>query len=235
MLISGIQKLSLVDYPGKVCCVIFTQGCNLKCPFCHNSGLIKNTNNSEFNILDLYDFFEKRVGLIDGVCISGGEPTLQKDIKQFILSIKKYGYLIKLDTNGTNPDILRYLIESNIVDYVAMDVKNSFDKYSMTCGQPNVYLPNIKKSINYLKSCNIDYEFRTTVLKDYHTEQDMVRLAKELKGCKNYYIQKFVKSDNIIDNRCEELDHDTLFKYLQIVRQYIPNAEIRGIDLESAL
>lgn len=228
MIISGFQKITLLDYPNKVACTIFTSGCNLRCPFCHNSSIVLGTD-TKLNETDIFRFLEKRVGLLDAVCISGGEPTLQLDLKGFIKNVKELGFLVKLDTNGTNYNKLVDLIESKLVDYVAMDIKNCIPKYAMTCGVQNVDIEQIQKSINYLINSDFDYEFRTTILKDYHTEADMVRISEMLKGCKRYYLQKFLKSDSVIDSRCEELQDSDILKYLEIVRENIPQAEVRGI------
>ena len=227
MKIAGMQKLTLLDYPNKVACTIFTSNCNFRCPFCHNASIVSDST-STISDSDVFRFLEKRVGLIDAVCISGGEPTLQIDLKGFIKGVKELGYLVKLDTNGSNPHILIDLIELKLVDYVAMDIKNCIPKYAMTCGVQNLDIDKIKKSINYLLNSDIDYEFRTTILKDYHTESDMIRISEMLKGCKNYYLQKFLKSDSIIDNRCEELTDEEILHYLEIVRKNIPQAGLRG-------
>jgi pyruvate formate lyase activating enzyme len=228
--IAGFQKFTLLDYPEKTACIIFTRSCNMKCPFCHNSSLVLSDKLDTKDENDIFDFLKTRIGLLDGVCITGGEPTLQSDLKQFIYKIKELDFLVKLDTNGTNPDILIDLIESNLIDYVAMDVKNTIGKYNITCGNNNISIDSIRKSIDYLLNSDIDYEFRTTVLKDYHTESDMERISDTLQGCKRYYLQKFIKSNNIIDDRCEELDDETLIKYLHIVQKKIPYAELRGVD-----
>ena len=228
MNIVGFQKITLLDYPNKVACTIFTSGCNLRCPFCHNSSIVLGTD-TRLNETDIFRFLEKRVGLLDAVCISGGEPTLQLDLKGFIKNVKELGFLVKLDTNGTNYNKLVDLIESKLVDYVAMDIKNCIPKYAMTCGVQNVDMEQIQKSINYLINSDFDYEFRTTILKDYHTEADMVRISEMLKGCKRYYLQKFLKSDSVIDSRCEELQDSDILKYLEIVRENIPQVEVRGI------
>ena len=228
MNIAGFQKITLLDYPSKVACTIFTSGCNLRCPFCHNSSIVLGTD-TKLNETDIFRFLEKRVGLLDAVCISGGEPTLQPDLKGFIKNVKELEFLVKLDTNGTNYNKLVDLIESKLVDYVAMDIKNCIPKYAMTCGVQNVNIEQIQKSINYLINSDFDYEFRTTILKDYHTEADMVRISEMLKGCKRYYLQKFLKSNSVIDSRCEELQDSDILKYLEIVRENIPQAEVRGI------
>lgn len=232
MHIAGYQKLTLLDYPEQTACIIFTTGCNMRCPFCHNSK-IASSNDNYVDEEEIFNFLRSRVGLLDGVCISGGEPTLQADLKYFIKRIKDLDYLVKLDTNGSNVHVLKDLVESKLVDYVAMDVKNSIGKYSMTSGlSNNQIVNNILESIKYLMQDKVDYEFRTTILKDYHTAADMDRLSVMLSGCKKYYLQKFIKSENIYDDRCEELSNDELLNYLKIVRKNIPNAEMRGVELK---
>lgn len=231
MNIVGLEKLSLLDYPDHVCCTVFTKGCNMRCPFCHNSDLVLNDEQTTMDESFVYKFLEKRRGLIDGVCITGGEPTLQDDLKEFIQGIKELGYKVKLDTNGLYPNKVIDLIEYDLLDYVAVDIKNSFDKYAMTCGVPNIDIKKIKQTIDYLMQSDIDYEFRTTILRGYHTETDMCKLSEMLSGCKHYYLQKFRKVDSIIDSRCEELSDNEIAMYLSIVREKIPNAEVRGVVL----
>ena len=178
IVISGFQKLTLVDYPGYTACLIFTQGCNFRCPFCHNSDLVIGGNNA--NIIDeqvIFDYLDKRKGLIDGVCISGGEPLLQKDLELFIRKIKEKGYKVKLDTNGSKPKLLKNLIDNNLLDYVAMDVKNTSNKYALTTGV-KTNIEDIKESIDILKNSKIDYEFRTTIVKELHTIEDIKEILK---------------------------------------------------------
>ena len=168
MTINGMQKLTLLDYPGNVACLIFTQGCNFRCPFCHNSGLLDMNNNCEkIDEKEVFKYLEKRRGLLDGVCISGGEPLLQKDIEDFIRKVKDLGYKVKLDTNGSSPKKLKQLIEDGLIDYVAMDIKNDFLNYDKTAGMCT-NIDNIKKSIEIIENSNIEYEFRTTIVKQFH-------------------------------------------------------------------
>ena len=167
MKIAGIQKLSLVDFDGHISATIFTSGCNFACAFCHNSSLIP-TNNDLLKIDDIFNFLQKRKNMLDSVCITGGEPTLHKDLPEFISKLKDMGYLIKLDTNGTNTEMIQYLVENKLIDYIAMDIKNDIDKYTPIIGlQTNER--NIKKSIEYIMSCELDYEFRTTLINEYHS------------------------------------------------------------------
>ena len=229
MNITGLQRTTILDYPGYVACIVFTSNCNLKCPFCHNSELIDKCNpimSSE----DFFEFLKMRKDKLDGVCISGGEPLLQEDIISFITEIKRLGFLVKLDTNGTVPDKLKELLDKHLVDYIAMDVKNCMEKYAITCGFYNLNTTNIKTSINLIMNSGIDYEFRTTLVKGFHESYDMIRIANLLKGCKNYYLQKFKMSDNVLDKKCSSLSNEEMQRYLEIVRSQIPNAKLRGVD-----
>lgn len=228
MNIVGFRKFTLLDYPDKVACTVFTAGCNMMCPFCHNSKIILNELN-KIDSNDVIDFIRNRSGVLDGVCISGGEPTLQHDLLQFIKEIKSLGLLVKLDTNGYKPGVLKTILDSGYVDYVAMDVKNCLEKYSITCGIVNTNISLIKESIDILMNSGIDYEFRTTLIKDFHTIDDMRRIAKLLNGCKQYYLQQFVCSENVLDKRCEQISIDNMKAYLNVVQETIPNVYLRGV------
>ena len=228
MIISGFQKLTLVDYPGLTACIVFTQGCNFKCPFCHNSGLINCSSNS--NKIDeqvLFDYLDIRKGLIDGVCISGGEPLLQKDIELFIKKIKEKGYKVKLDTNGSNPVMLRKLVQNKLVDYVAMDIKNSFSKYDITSGvKVNVTL--IKESIDILKNSQIDYEFRTTIVKELHKIDDIKEIALYLGSNVKYYIQNYRDCETVLKRGLNGFSKDELEEIKEKLERMYPNIVIRG-------
>ncbi len=199
MNICGLQKVSLLDYPGLICCTIFTRGCNFCCPYCQNSGLVIPSKYDP--LLDenqVLDFLKSRVGKLDAVTISGGEPTLQKDLESFIKKIKDMGYLVKLDTNGYNPDILKNLVNKKLIDYVSMDIKNSPFKFSLTTSVNNLDISRIKQSIDFLISSNLDFEFRTTLIKQYHSLDDVKDIALFIKGCKKYYLQNFKDSSRVI-------------------------------------
>lgn len=225
MKISGLQKVSLVDYDGQIATTIFTSGCNFACPFCHNSGLVKGTE-PELAQSEILEYLNKRKNVLTAVCISGGEPTLHKDLPEFISKIKELGYLVKLDTNGTNLPMLKYLVENNLIDYVAMDIKNSFENYTITIGVENKI--NLKDTIDYLMNCGIDYEFRTTLIKNYHTSQDIEKIAKLISGANKYYLQKFVDNDNCLQRGLEEVSSSTANEYLNICLKEIPNTKLRG-------
>ncbi|MEF2689801.1 MAG: anaerobic ribonucleoside-triphosphate reductase activating protein [Bacilli bacterium] len=216
MLISGFDKVTLLNYPGLVACTIFTKGCNLKCPFCHNSSLISGNDDTYIDEDEIFKYLNKRKNIIEGVCISGGEPLLQKDIKEFIRKIKSLGLKVKLDTNGTNPDLILSLINDNLLDYIAMDIKNIKSKYELTSGA-KVKIDNILKSINIIENSGIDYEFRTTIIKEFHTLSDIDYISKKLDKKSKYYIQNFVKSDAVLDKNLHSFTSDELKEMKQIL------------------
>lgn len=229
MVISGLQKLTLLDFPNHVACTIFLKGCNFKCPFCQNKDLVlpeaKVASYSEEEILN---FLEKRKNVLDGVCLTGGEPTLSIGLAEFIRKIKFLGLKVKLDTNGYNPSVLKDLINQNLIDYVAMDIKNSFEKYDLTTGIKFVDVAKIKESIEFLVRGSIPYEFRTTVVKEYHNVGDFIAIAKMLQGCSKYYLQKFEDSDSCIARGLHAPSEEEMNNYLNILRTLGINAFIRG-------
>ena len=229
MCIVGLQKLTLLDYPGRVACTVFLQGCNFKCPFCYNSSLIDSNDNNFLSTNDFFDFLDKRKKVLDGVAITGGEPLLNPSIKEFIKKIKEKGFLVKLDTNWSNPNLLKELIEENLVDYVAMDIKNTFEKYQITTGV-NVDIENIKKSIHLLINSSIDYEFRTTVVKEFHNIEDFKLIGEQIKGAKNYFLQSYQEKDSVLSKNLHPLSTDELQACLKVVKEFVNNASIRGID-----
>ena len=230
MKIYGLQKLTLLDYPGKTACTIFTGGCNFRCPFCHNALLVTDIDSSNtYTEEEILDFLAKRAGLLDGVCITGGEPLMHNDISEFIKKIKELGYKVKLDTNGTFPKKLAELLENRLVDYVAMDIKNSKDKYAKTAGAENINLSDIEKSINMLKSSDIDYEFRTTVVKELHTESDIEKIAEWIRGAKGYFLQNFEDSGNLIGGNLSAVEKQTLYNMKSKAEAFVQNTQIRGI------
>ena len=228
MNIAGVQKVTLLDYPGKVACEIFTQGCNFECPFCQNSSLIPITNTGEFSEEEIFEYLVLRKKILDGVVITGGEPTVQKDLKGFIKKIKDLGLLVKLDTNGGNPKVLQELIDEDLVDYVAMDIKNIFNKYNITAGK-RINLDNIKKSIEILKASKIDYEFRTTIIKEMHSLDDIVSICK-LVGNVKYYLQNFEDSENVIDHSLHGFSREELLFIDKYLKDVFPNVEIRALS-----
>lgn len=227
MQILGLEKLSLVDYNSYACAVIFTGGCNFRCPFCHNSGLVENSV-EKINVEDVMDFLNKRYGLLEAVCISGGEPTLQPGLVDFIKQIKQIGYKIKLDTNGTNPKVLKELIDNKLIDYVAMDIKNCFDKYKITAGIDNIELNDIKSSINILKKSIIDYEFRTTLVGELHDSESIEKMAKELDGAKRLYLQRFVNAETCFNRNLTSVAISQATKWKNILEKNIEQVSLRG-------
>ncbi|WP_069649915.1 anaerobic ribonucleoside-triphosphate reductase activating protein [Caloranaerobacter ferrireducens] len=192
----GLQKSSFIDYPDKICTVLFTGGCNFRCPFCHNSSLVKNEG--EFILeRDILEFLKNRKKMVDAVCISGGEPTLQKGLVSFIKKVKDIGYLVKLDTNGTNPNVIEKLLDLRLIDYIAMDVKAPLSKYSSVAGVM-VDINSIQESIRLLKNSNIDYEFRTTVCKELLAQDDILEISKNISGARRYIIQNFKDRETVL-------------------------------------
>ena len=230
MKISGIEKLSLVDFDGYVSSTIFTGGCNFKCPFCHNAILVeKHEEIPEYSKKEIFDFLRKRQGIIEAVCISGGEPTLQKDLPQFCEEIKTLGYKIKLDTNGTNFETVKSLYQNGLIDYLAVDIKNDKQNYNRTIGK-DFDLTNVEKTVDFLINNNIYYEFRTTLVKEYHKKENMLNIACWIKGAKKYFLQKFKDSENCISRGLSPVDEETATEFLYLLREFIPNTFLRGYD-----
>ena len=228
MKIGGFQKMTMLDFPERVACTVFTYGCNLRCPFCHNAALV--TDKAElFDEDEILAYINKRKGVLDGVCITGGEPLLQRDIFDFMKKIKDLGLLVKLDTNGAYPDLLKRAIDEGLVDYVAMDIKNSREKYALTAGIEDLDISPFEKSVEILKTSGIDYELRTTVVRELHELSDMKKIAEWISGAKKYFLQSFVDSGNTIKTGYSAHDKNTLEAFRQAVLEHIPNAEIRGI------
>ena len=224
----GVEKLSLVDYDHHMSAVLFFPGCNFRCPFCHNSSLVINPNNNKpipFN--EILDFLKKRVGLLDAVVITGGEPTLMKDLEEKIEAIKELGYKVKLDSNGSHPEVIKKLVEKNLLDYIAMDIKSSFDTY-MDITDVFVNLDKIRESIDFIMSSGVDYEFRTTLIKEYHTEEDIRKMAKELHGAKRMRLQLFVDSESCIKRGLHEVETEEAKKFAEILKEHIEDVALRG-------
>ena len=228
MKIAGYEKISLQDYPNHISCIIFTQGCNLKCPFCQNSTLIPFSADNLIDENEILNYLTLRKNFVNGVTISGGEPTLQPDLKEFIYKIKEIGLDIKLDTNGTNYNLLKELINNNLINYVAMDIKNNFTKYGQTSGVEKMNMENISKSIALLKQNKVDYEFRTTIVNEYHTIQDIFDIIK-LVGNSKYYLQNFKNSEFVLNKNLTSFTEEKLILWNEILKKY-PNVYIRGIE-----
>lgn len=227
MRLGGLQKSSLIDFPGKITAIVFTIGCNFRCPYCHNPELVEETAD-EISEDEFFTFLEKRIGLLDAVTITGGEPTLHKDLVSFITRIKKMGFLIKLDSNGTNPGTLKKVIDEKLVDYVAMDIKAPFEKYETTVTRP-VDLDKIQESIKMLLEGKVDYEFRTTVIKSMLAPEDFELMGKMIEGAKTYYLQKFIPTKLVNPSFMKKTTYtDEEFQELKkIMDKYVSSCKIR--------
>ena len=227
ILIGGLQKSSLIDYPEKISAIIFTQGCNFSCPYCHNPELIKGKGKGERE-KEIIEFLHSRIGKLDGVVITGGEPTLHKDLPEFIKQIKEMGFAVKLDTNGTNPEMLQQLINKKLIDYVAMDIKAPIEKYSEVVNK-KINTDNILKSIEILKNSDIDYEFRTTVVKSQLSIEDFEKIGELIAGCQKYYIQRFLPTKTLEKEFMTESTYtdDEFVNIIQILKKYIQTVELR--------
>lgn len=231
MNIQGLQKLTLLDYPGKVACTIFLAGCNFRCPFCHNASLVTHIRpGGAIPEEDVLAFLEKRRNVLDGVCITGGEPLLTPELDRFMEKIKNMGYHIKLDTNGSNVNRLEYLVNRGLIDYVAMDIKNVPEKYGMTIGIEDYHPENVLKSADYLMTGTVPYEFRTTVVREFHKRDDFEGIGRWLAGADRYYLQSFKDSADVIQPGLRAYTKEILEQALEIVRKYIPAAELRGVE-----
>lgn len=231
MKICGFNKTTLLDYPGRVACTIFLGGCNFRCPFCQNGGLVERPEQQpEYSREEILSFLKKRKGILDGVCISGGEPTLSPALGSLLPDIKSLGYSIKLDTNGSRPDILKSLAKDRLIDMIAMDIKTSPGQYSVLTGIAHPDLNAIYESVDFLMSGTIDYEFRTTVVKELHTERDFHEIGMWLKGAKSYYLQAYRDSEEVLQPGFSSYSQEELMYFRSILLNSIPLVEIRGID-----
>ena len=230
MRFGGLQKLTLLDYPDKVAATVFTLGCNFRCPFCHNNSLVcgHGVEKIEISEQEVLNFLQKRRNVLEGMCLTGGEPLIQPHVEDFLQKVRDIGYKIKLDTNGAFPEKLSALIQNGLVDYVAMDVKNSKELYAKTVGC-QLDVSAIERSVELLKSGVVDYEFRTTVTATFHTEQSIRDMAQWLVGAKRLYLQQFVDSGDLIDSTVTGVDEATLRKFCQIAKEYVSITQVRGI------
>ncbi len=236
MLICGIQKLTLLDYPEKIAATIFTGGCNYRCPFCHNASLVLRPAQCQpIPEEEIFDFLKKRVGKLDGVCITGGEPLLQPDLESFIRRVRDMGFLIKLDTNGAFPQRLKALLDQGLLDYVAVDIKNSPEKYPLTVGLADFDPSPVFESAALLMTGKTPYEFRTTLVRGLHTSEDIAALGKAIKGAKNCFLQSFIDSGDLVGFPEEgallpmgSFTEDEIKGFRDILSQYVENAAIRG-------
>lgn len=231
MNIHGLQKLTLLDYPEKVACTLFTAGCNFRCPFCHNAALVTKINpENQIPSEQILAFLRKRRGILDGVCISGGEPLLQPDLEDFVREIKEMGLCVKLDTNGSNTYLLRRLTEQNLLDYIAMDIKNAPNKYGMTIGIEDYDMGNIFRSAEFLMSGEVPYEFRTTVVREFHKREDFAAIGRWLKGAERYYLQSYRSTGDLIRPGLRAYTKEILVQALEIVQRNVPAAQLREVD-----
>ena len=231
MIICGFQKLTLLDFPGRVAATVFTGGCNLRCPFCHNATLVTDTKETPILATDeVLAYLKKRSGILDGVCVTGGEPTLQPDLPEFLGQLRALGYAVKLDTNGTRPDILRRLLADGLVDYVAMDIKSCREKYGIAAGKIPFDIKPIEESVRLLMSGSTPYEFRTTTVRGIHTAADFAAIGDWIAGAERYFLQGFVDSGSLIGGGFEAFTPEEMKQFLTIAQQKIPQAQLRGID-----
>lgn len=226
----GMEKLSLVDFDDNLTATLFMAGCPFRCPFCHNGDLVLHPEKTEpIPFEEVLAYLKKRQGVLDAVCITGGEPTLMPDLEDKIRAIRDLGYKIKLDSNGFQPHVLENLIGKGLLDYVAMDIKNCPEKYDLTIGT-HVDLDLIERSIRLLMNSGIGYEFRTTTIEEFHSEEDIEKLARWIQGASRYFLQKYIDSENCIQHYFHAISPQKADRYLQIVRKYVPNAQLRGFD-----
>ena len=229
MAIVGIDKLSLLDYEDKVSVVLFSQACNMRCPFCHNGAAVLGASKQdEIDFDEILTFLKTRTGLVDAVVFSGGEPTMLEDLKVKIKAVHDLGFLIKLDTNGTNPELLEELLDEGLLDYVAMDIKNCPNLYAETCGLKFINVDNIKKSISLLINKAPDYEFRTTLVKEFHVRMNYDAFYELIKGAKRLYLQKFVDREGCIKKGLHEVDVVEASKLRDYLSGFIPEVNLRG-------
>lgn len=230
MNISGIQKLTLLDFPGKLACTVFTAGCNFRCPFCHNASLVLPGMSDRIDERELLSFLKKREGILEGVCITGGEPCLQPDLETFIGKVRDIGFAVKLDTNGSFPEKLSSLLEKGLLDYVAMDIKTSKERYAEVCGVQNEKLfENVQKSVEILKSSSVPHEFRTTTARELQTKEDFEKIGRWLSGEKRYFIQQYEASGDLVGDEMTPYEKEELAEFAKVMKNFVENVEIRGI------
>ena len=230
MKIHGLQKMTLLDFPGHVACTVFLGGCDLRCPFCHNYELATGAAPALMEEEEFFSFLEKRKGLLDGVAVTGGEPCLHRDLPAFLKRVRQMGYLTKVDTNGNHPELLEEILYEGLADYVAMDIKNSPAKYAVTCGLDAFDLSNIRESIRLLLESGIDHEFRTTVVEEFHEEEDFREIGKLIQGAEKYFLQSFTDRDTVPYGNLHAPSPEKLRKFAFIVQEYVQTVEIRGVD-----
>ena len=229
MNIHGLQKMTLLDFPEHIACTVFLGGCDFRCPYCHNFELVDGSAAPLMDDEKFFGFLEKRHGLLDGVAITGGEPLMRTDIADFIRKIRAMGFKVKLDTNGYHPERLQELYREGLLDYVAMDIKNSLQKYGLTVGIDSLDTERILKSISIIMSSDIPYEFRTTVVHELHSDDDFTAIGEMIKGASHYYLQQYTERDTVPDKNLTAPSEEDMERFLSIVKRTVPNAMLRGI------
>ncbi len=228
MKICGMQKLTALDYPGRIACTVFTPGCDFRCPFCHNAALVTETP-AEIDAEELFAYLAKRRGVLDGVAVTGGEALLQPDLVDFLRRVKDMGYAVKLDTNGSLPQRLDEAIKAGVVDYIAMDIKNAPAKYAETCGMEQVDMDAIARSVELIMASGIDYEFRTTAVAELHSDSDFEAMGQMIRGAKRWFIQNFVDSGGLIGSGLSAASRESMERWREIGSAFVENVEIRGL------
>ena len=230
MKIHGLQKMTLLDFPGKVACTVFLGGCDFRCPYCHNFELVDGSAPAVMEEGELFDFLKKRRGLLDGVAVTGGEPTLRSDLPELLRGIRALGYAVKLDTNGGHPERLRAILEEGLADYVSMDIKNSPEKYAATCGLETVDLAPIRQSVGLLMNGGADYEFRTTVVDELHAAEDFEAIGAWIAGARRCFLQAFTDRDTVPFGGLHAPSGEKMREYAEIMRRYVPDTRLRGVE-----
>ena len=230
MKIHGLQKMTLLDYPGRVACTVFFGGCDMRCPFCHNAELLDGSAPPVMDAQELLAFLEKRKGLLEGVAFTGGEPLLQKDLPVLAEKIRALGYPVKLDTNGTHPDLLAQMIRDGLVQYVAMDIKNSPDRYAITAGLSSIDLDRVRESVSLLLKGSTEYEFRTTVVAELHDDSSFEQIGPWICGAQHYYLQRFTDRETVPFQGLHAPTEEQMRRWTEIIRPFVPSVELRGVD-----
>ena len=228
---NGWEKLSLVDFDGNLTTTIFTSGCPFRCPYCHNADLVfKSKELTVIPFEEILAYLRKRQGILEAVCISGGEPTLGDDLLDKMRIIKSLGYKIKLDSNGFRPEVLKKAVSEGLVDYIAMDIKNSLERYNETIGFPRFDLSGVKESIRFLLSNQVRYEFRTTIVEEFHTEEDILKIASLIEGAKRYYLQLYLDSENCIERGFHAISKEKAKRFVDLLAPHVESVALRGYE-----
>ncbi len=230
MKLHGLQKMTLLDFPGRVACTVFLGGCDFRCPFCHNYELVDGTEPPVMEDTEFFDFLESRKGLLDGVAVTGGEPCLHRDLPAFLERVRAMGFATKLDTAGYHPDLVKELLDRGLLDYIAMDIKNAPEKYAVTCGVETVDLEKVRASIKLIMESGVPYEFRTTVVKELHEPEDFLSIGALIEGAEKYFLQQFTDRETVPFDGLHAPSPEELDRYAALVAPFVKNAEVRGVD-----